>query len=93
MTMETHENEGGLNGSQVKGWGVDADPVNPMRIVSELSRRIPDNAIVTADSGSSTNWYAPSRGAGWWLRWSPRSFRSQRGRGRPSSSADARWRA
>ncbi|MBB4907477.1 thiamine pyrophosphate-requiring protein [Actinophytocola algeriensis] len=37
---------------------VDARPVNPMRIVSELSRRIPDNAIVTADSGSSTNWYA-----------------------------------
>src|SRR3954467_8061468 len=37
---------------------VDADPVNPMAIVSELSKRIPDNAIVTADSGSSTNWYA-----------------------------------
>ncbi|WP_020659579.1 thiamine pyrophosphate-requiring protein [Amycolatopsis benzoatilytica] len=37
---------------------VDAKPVNPMRIVHELSRRIPDDAIVTADSGSSTNWYA-----------------------------------
>jgi pyruvate dehydrogenase (quinone) len=37
---------------------VDADPVNPMRIVSELSARIPEDAIVTADSGSSTNWYA-----------------------------------
>jgi pyruvate dehydrogenase (quinone) len=37
---------------------VDARPVNPMRIVTELSRRIPDDAIVTADSGSSTNWYA-----------------------------------
>ncbi len=37
---------------------VDAKPVNPMRIVSELSERIPENAIVTADSGSSTNWYA-----------------------------------
>ncbi|MFI5614114.1 thiamine pyrophosphate-requiring protein [Amycolatopsis sp. NPDC051903] len=37
---------------------VDAEPVNPMTIVSELSRRLPDNAIVTADSGSSTNWYA-----------------------------------
>ncbi|GAB3649495.1 pyruvate oxidase [Glycomyces tarimensis] len=37
---------------------VDADPVNPMRIVHELSERIPDDAIVTADSGSSTNWYA-----------------------------------
>jgi pyruvate dehydrogenase (quinone) len=37
---------------------VKADPINPMLIVSELSDRIPDNAIVTADSGSSTNWYA-----------------------------------
>ncbi|MFC4377692.1 thiamine pyrophosphate-requiring protein [Nocardia halotolerans] len=35
-----------------------ADPVNPMRVVWELSQCIPDNAIVTADSGSSTNWYA-----------------------------------
>lgn len=37
---------------------VDAKPVNPMRVVTELSERIPENAIVTADSGSSTNWYA-----------------------------------
>jgi pyruvate dehydrogenase (quinone) len=37
---------------------VEADPINPMRIVSELSERIPDNAIVTADSGSAANWYA-----------------------------------
>ncbi|MEU4674040.1 thiamine pyrophosphate-requiring protein [Amycolatopsis sp. NPDC023774] len=37
---------------------VAAEPVNPMSIVSELSRRLPDNAIMTADSGSSTNWYA-----------------------------------
>jgi pyruvate dehydrogenase (quinone) len=37
---------------------IDADPVNPMRIVWELSRRLPSNAIVTADSGSAANWYA-----------------------------------
>jgi pyruvate dehydrogenase (quinone) len=37
---------------------VDADPVNPMRIVWELSERIPHNAIVTSDSGSAANWYA-----------------------------------
>jgi pyruvate dehydrogenase (quinone) len=35
-----------------------ARPINPMRVVHELSRRIPDGAIVTADSGSSTTWYA-----------------------------------
>jgi pyruvate dehydrogenase (quinone) len=37
---------------------VDADPVNPMRIVWELSERIPLNAIVSSDSGSAANWYA-----------------------------------
>jgi pyruvate dehydrogenase (quinone) len=37
---------------------VEADPVNPMRLFHELSTRLPDDAIVTADSGSSANWYA-----------------------------------
>lgn len=37
---------------------VEASPVNPMRIFAELSRRLPDNAIVSADSGSAANWYA-----------------------------------
>ncbi len=37
---------------------VSADPINPMRLFSELSPQLPDNAIVTADSGSSANWYA-----------------------------------
>ncbi|MCV7343414.1 thiamine pyrophosphate-requiring protein [Mycolicibacterium rhodesiae] len=35
-----------------------AKPVNPMRIVWELSSRLPGDAILSADSGSSTNWYA-----------------------------------
>jgi pyruvate dehydrogenase (quinone) len=37
---------------------LDADPVNPMRLFAELSSRLPDDVIVTADSGSSANWYA-----------------------------------
>jgi pyruvate dehydrogenase (quinone) len=37
---------------------VEADPVNPMRIFSEASSRLPDDAIVIADSGSAANWYA-----------------------------------
>ncbi|MGY1750940.1 thiamine pyrophosphate-requiring protein [Modestobacter sp. SYSU DS0511] len=36
----------------------DADPVNPMRLFSELNGRLPGNAIITADSGSAANWYA-----------------------------------
>jgi pyruvate dehydrogenase (quinone) len=37
---------------------LDANPVNPMRIVWELSEQAPDDAIITADSGSAANWYA-----------------------------------
>jgi pyruvate dehydrogenase (quinone) len=37
---------------------VPADPVNPMLVFRELSARLPGDAIVTADSGSSANWYA-----------------------------------
>jgi pyruvate dehydrogenase (quinone) len=36
----------------------DAEPVNPQRVFWELSPRLPDGCIITADSGSSTNWYA-----------------------------------
>jgi pyruvate dehydrogenase (quinone) len=36
----------------------DATPVNPQLIFHELSPRLPDRAIVLADSGSATNWWA-----------------------------------
>jgi pyruvate dehydrogenase (quinone) len=35
-----------------------ADPINPQRVFWELSERLPDGAIVCADSGSGTTWYA-----------------------------------
>lgn len=35
-----------------------ANPVNPQRVAWELSPRLPDNAIITSDSGSCANWYA-----------------------------------
>ena len=44
----------------------DANPVNPQRVVWEMSPLLPANAIVTSDSGSCANWYA-------------RDFRVQRG--------------
>jgi pyruvate dehydrogenase (quinone) len=37
---------------------VEAEPINPMRLFAELSPRLPDDAIVLADSGSAANWYA-----------------------------------
>ena len=36
----------------------DADPINPQRVFFELSKQLPDGAILTSDSGSSANWYA-----------------------------------
>jgi len=36
----------------------DADPINPQRLFWELSPRLPDNCILTCDSGSAANWYA-----------------------------------
>jgi pyruvate dehydrogenase (quinone) len=46
-------------------WGVlearamtPAEPVNPQRVVWEMSPRLPADAIVTSDSGSCANWYA-----------------------------------
>jgi pyruvate dehydrogenase (quinone) len=35
-----------------------AEPLNPQRVFYELSPRLPDHAIITADSGSVANWYA-----------------------------------
>jgi pyruvate dehydrogenase (quinone) len=35
-----------------------ANPVNPQRVVWEMSPQLPDNAIVTSDSGSCANWFA-----------------------------------
>ena len=37
---------------------VEANPINPMLLFCELYARLPVNAIVAADSGSSANWYA-----------------------------------
>src|SRR4051812_16420994 len=33
-----------------------ADPINPLRVIRELDRRIPDGAILTGDSGTSAYW-------------------------------------
>ena len=35
-----------------------ANPINPQRVVWELSPRLPDNVIITCDSGSCANWFA-----------------------------------
>ena len=52
--------------SKVAGWwdtmageaNVEAKGVNPMRMFSELSPKLPSDAILAADSGSAANWYA-----------------------------------
>jgi pyruvate dehydrogenase (quinone) len=34
------------------------DPINPQLVFAELSKRLPDGAIISSDSGSAANWYA-----------------------------------
>ncbi len=36
----------------------EANPVSPQLVAWELSSRLPDNVILTSDSGSCANWYA-----------------------------------
>ncbi|MBV8053710.1 MAG: thiamine pyrophosphate-requiring protein, partial [Deltaproteobacteria bacterium] len=36
----------------------DAKPINPQRVFWELSPRLPENCILTSDSGSAANWFA-----------------------------------
>jgi pyruvate dehydrogenase (quinone) len=35
-----------------------AKPINPQRVFQELSPRLPDNCILSADSGTSADWFA-----------------------------------
>jgi pyruvate dehydrogenase (quinone) len=43
----------------VEGRAMDpAEPINPQRVLWELSPRLPDNCIISADSGSVANWFA-----------------------------------
>ncbi|QGM96769.1 thiamine pyrophosphate-requiring protein [Methylocystis parvus] len=35
-----------------------ANPINPQKVAWELSPRLPEDAIITCDSGSCANWYA-----------------------------------
>ncbi|HUA03713.1 MAG TPA: thiamine pyrophosphate-requiring protein [Solirubrobacteraceae bacterium] len=54
-----------IEGEVAKWWNLiehraqlPAEPINPQLVFSELSKRLPDRAILSSDSGSSANWYA-----------------------------------
>lgn len=54
-----------IEGNMEEWWKVlearamqEANPINPQRIFYELSKHLPDNCILTSDSGSSANWFA-----------------------------------
>jgi pyruvate dehydrogenase (quinone) len=36
----------------------DADPINPQRVFWELNNHLPDDVIISADSGTSADWFA-----------------------------------
>ncbi|GGB35201.1 thiamine pyrophosphate-requiring protein [Flexivirga endophytica] len=37
--------------------GTEADPINPRSVYHELNKRLPSDVIVTADAGSTADWY------------------------------------
>ncbi|MFL5951898.1 MAG: thiamine pyrophosphate-requiring protein [Gaiellaceae bacterium] len=51
---------------EIRGWWrlleeramQDADPINPQRLFWELNEHLPEDAIISSDSGSAANWYA-----------------------------------
>ena len=54
-----------IEGAIARWWDIvearaqlEADPVNPQLVFRELSTRLPHDAMLAADSGSSANWYA-----------------------------------
>ncbi|WP_394850008.1 thiamine pyrophosphate-requiring protein [Pendulispora brunnea] len=60
-----HEWRARIEGSVAEWWGLmneralaPANPINPQRVFSELSPRLPNGCILTADSGSAANWFA-----------------------------------
>lgn len=56
---ETIEANVASSHEEVRGMALaPADPINPQRVAFELSKRLPDRCIVTADSGTTTVWYA-----------------------------------
>ncbi|MBL0408443.1 thiamine pyrophosphate-requiring protein [Microvirga aerilata] len=56
---ETIEASVASSHEQIRGMALAAaDPINPQRVAFELSSRLPDQCIVTADSGTTSVWYA-----------------------------------
>ncbi|MBD2750475.1 thiamine pyrophosphate-requiring protein [Microvirga sp. BT688] len=56
---ETIEASVASSHEQVRGMAMAAaDPINPQQVAMELSQRLPDRCIVTADSGTTSVWYA-----------------------------------
>jgi pyruvate dehydrogenase (quinone) len=56
---ETIEASVAASREQVRGMALaEADPINPQQVAMELSQRLPDRCIVTADSGTTSVWYA-----------------------------------
>jgi pyruvate dehydrogenase (quinone) len=37
---------------------LEAEPINPQLVFHELSKRLPEGAIISSDSGSAANWFA-----------------------------------
>ena len=55
----------GIEADVVRWWELiekratlDGEPLTPQRAFFELNQRLPDESIITADSGTAASWYA-----------------------------------
>ncbi len=64
---KVREDEAAMSAARAR---VAGRPVNPERVFIELNERLPDDCIVTADAGTSTNWAARHLAMRRGMRWS-----------------------
>ena len=65
----------------------DADPLNPMRVFWELSEKLPENSILTGDSGSVVSWLCQGVKLGRGMKWSGSGGLATMGSGVPYAIA------
>jgi pyruvate dehydrogenase (quinone) len=65
----------------------DADPLNPMRVFRELSEKLPEDSILTGDSGSVVSWLCQGVKLGRGMKWSVSGGLATMGSGVPYAIA------
>ncbi len=84
----------GIEGKVARWWDAaeerameEADPLNPMRVFRELSEKLPEDSILTGDSGSVVSWLCQGVRLGRGMMWSVSGGLATMGSGVPYAIA------